>query len=84
MMKLFLIILWFVVGFGSVIGDETGNSTQPSSSACSNGPEDRQCWGEFDINTNYYDVTPDTGNTVEVITLLFPHFVLKQLVLFDG
>ena len=26
----------------------------------------RQQWGEYDINTNYYSVTPDTGRTVKV------------------
>jgi hypothetical protein len=33
---------------------------------CVNSPENRQCWGEFDIDTDYYEVTPDTGRTVEV------------------
>ena len=83
MMKLALVILWFVFRFATAISREAVNSTQSNSSACSNGPQDRQCWGEFDINTNYYEVTPVTGNTVEVITL-FTYFMLKQLVLFDG
>jgi len=26
----------------------------------------RQQWGKYDIYTDYYDVTPDTGRTVEV------------------
>jgi hypothetical protein len=26
----------------------------------------RQDWGEYDIYTNYYEVTPDTGRTIEV------------------
>lgn len=34
--------------------------------ACVNSPENRQCWGEFDINTDYNVVVPDTGTTVEV------------------
>ena len=34
-----------------------------------NTPENRQSWGSFDINTNYYEVTPDTGRTVEVESL---------------
>ena len=33
-----------------------------------NTPETRQSWGNFDIHTNYYEVTPDTGRTVEVNT----------------
>lgn len=38
---------------------------------CVNGPQDRQCWGEFDINTDYNKVVPDTGTTVEVNQPLF-------------
>jgi hypothetical protein len=45
--------------------------SQPSHTQCVNSPTDRQCWGEFDINTNYYEVTPDTGRTVEVHHILF-------------
>jgi len=33
--------------------------------ACENTPTSRNCWGNFSIDTNYYDVTPDTGRTVE-------------------
>ncbi|KAK3314568.1 Cupredoxin [Apodospora peruviana] len=33
--------------------------------ACENTPTSRQCWGNFSIDTNYYDVVPDTGKTVE-------------------
>jgi hypothetical protein len=42
------------------------HSSQPSHTACVNCPTDRQCWGEFDIHTNYYENTPDTGVTKEV------------------
>ncbi|ORY63850.1 putative extracellular dihydrogeodin oxidase/laccase [Pseudomassariella vexata] len=28
---------------------------------CVNSPEDRSCWGDYDIDTNYYDESPDTG-----------------------
>jgi len=34
--------------------------------SCVNSPQNRQCWGDFDINTDYYANTPDTGRTVEV------------------
>jgi hypothetical protein len=34
---------------------------------CVNSPSDRQCWGEYNIDTNYYETTPDTGETREVI-----------------
>ncbi|KAK3370939.1 multicopper oxidase-domain-containing protein [Lasiosphaeria ovina] len=33
--------------------------------ACENTPTSRNCWGDFSIDTNYYDVVPDTGRTVE-------------------
>ena len=39
----------------------TGNLT----SRCQNGPTSRHCWGEYDINTNYYDTIFYTNRTVE-------------------
>ena len=39
----------------------TGNLT----SGCQNSPTSRQCWGEYDINTNYYDTVFNTNRTVE-------------------
>ncbi|KAM7189733.1 laccase-2 [Rhypophila sp. PSN 637] len=33
--------------------------------SCENTPTSRNCWGDFSIDTNYYDVTPNTGRTVE-------------------
>lgn len=35
------------------------------SKRCVNSAEDRSCWGDYDISTNYYDVVPDTGVTRE-------------------
>ncbi|KAJ6089707.1 hypothetical protein N7467_004923 [Penicillium canescens] len=40
---------------------DTGSLTK----GCENGPTSRQCWGEYDINTNYYDTIPYTNRTVE-------------------
>ncbi|KAI1121075.1 putative extracellular dihydrogeodin oxidase/laccase [Nemania abortiva] len=31
------------------------------SKRCTNSAEDRTCWGDYDIDTNYYDESPDTG-----------------------
>ncbi|CAK7244933.1 MAG: hypothetical protein STHCBS139747_006498 [Sporothrix thermara] len=28
---------------------------------CTNSADDRGCWGDYDINTNYYETAPDTG-----------------------
>jgi hypothetical protein len=49
------------------------SSVRPSPSAppCVNSPTDRQCWGIYDINTDYNNVVPDTGNTAEVISPSF-------------
>lgn len=35
------------------------------SGGCENGPDSRQCWGDYDIDTNYYDVVPETNTTKE-------------------
>lgn len=32
---------------------------------CTNSADDRSCWGDYDISTNYYDESPDTGVTRE-------------------
>jgi hypothetical protein len=45
---------------------KTRSSAPASSSACVNSPNNRQCWGQYNIDTNYYTTTPDTGNTVDV------------------
>ena len=35
--------------------------TKDISKRCVNSAEDRSCWGDYDISTNYYDTVPDTG-----------------------
>ncbi|KAI1310840.1 putative extracellular dihydrogeodin oxidase/laccase [Xylaria venustula] len=35
------------------------------SKRCTNSAEDRSCWGDYDIDTNYYEDGPDTGVTRE-------------------
>ena len=38
------------------------NPAGPSlSKRCTNSASDRACWGDYDISTNYYDESPDTG-----------------------
>ncbi|TLD29233.1 hypothetical protein PspLS_04041 [Pyricularia sp. CBS 133598] len=32
---------------------------------CENGPNSRQCWGKYSIDTDFYKVVPDTGVTRE-------------------
>ncbi|KUJ11561.1 laccase 2 [Mollisia scopiformis] len=44
----------------------SGTSTEKGlTPGCQHGPQSRQCWGRYDINTNWYDVTPYTGVTRE-------------------
>jgi len=54
----------------TALADVTANSNaaSPIISSDINTPETRQSWGNFDVHTNYYEVTPDTGRTVEVNT----------------
>lgn len=35
--------------------------------SCENTATSRDCWGNFSIDTNFYDVTPDTGVVREVM-----------------
>jgi hypothetical protein len=40
-------------------------SAKTLSKRCTNSADDRSCWGDYDISTNYYDTVPDTGVTRE-------------------
>lgn len=42
--------------------DNTGSKVHKR---CTNSADDRSCWGDYDISTNYYDTVPDTGVTRE-------------------
>jgi hypothetical protein len=64
-----------VVGFTSILSAKVS-----AQGACVNSPSNRQCSGDFDINTDYYSNTPDTGRTVEVKTSL----IVLTAVLVDG
>lgn len=43
---------------------------------CENTATSRSCWGEFDIDTDYYDIIPDTGVTREVSSGVLSLFAL--------
>lgn len=32
---------------------------------CENGPKSRNCWGQYSIDTNWYETVPDTGHIAE-------------------
>ena len=36
----------------------------------------RSSWGHYDIHTNYYEVVPDTGRTVEVSALEYEFYIV--------
>lgn len=42
---------------------------QVKRASCDNTATSRNCWGDYDLNSNWYDETPDTGVTREVSTL---------------
>jgi len=48
--------------------DTIANSHHVSTAhrGCENTPSSRRCWGDYDIDTDYYNVFPDTGKVVEV------------------
>jgi len=50
-------------------------SSSPSFTPCVNSPTNRQCWGDYDINTNYYQVIPDTGVTREVQSTFYSKLI---------
>jgi hypothetical protein len=39
--------------------------------ACENSPTSRSCWGEYNIDTDFYSTVPNTGVTREVSYLEF-------------
>lgn len=49
----------------SLIAGAPSLDSRAPSKRCVNSAEDRSCWGDYDISTNYYDVVPDTGVTRE-------------------
>ena len=40
-------------------------SSSSASPSCINSANDRACWGEYNISTDYYTEVPDTGVTRE-------------------
>jgi hypothetical protein len=81
MLQLALPVISLLLQSTFALGGQETNNAQPTSTSYTNGPQSRECWGEFDINTNYYDVIPNTGNTVEVLNY---NSNLLSSVLFDS
>ncbi|KAH8888457.1 hypothetical protein GQ53DRAFT_843425 [Thozetella sp. PMI_491] len=89
-MKFFVLLELLAVG---VLGHAVPRSAEPPSvsprAACENTASNRQCWGDYDINTDWYSVTPDTGVTREYwleaqnITLA-PDGYQRQVLCFNG
>jgi FtsP/CotA-like multicopper oxidase with cupredoxin domain len=72
-MKTSLFILLVLASKASLAFDKVQanfNTKFPRSAAdvdlCKNTPTSRNCWGEYNIDTNYYTTFPDGGKTVEI------------------
>jgi hypothetical protein len=75
-------LAWLILaGAAAVNASASSHSNWQVGCPCNNRPQNRQRWGDFDINTNYYEVTPDTARTVEVT---FLEIKFLSLVLFNG
>lgn len=57
-----LALLWVRAGITWSI---TNTSISQPHGPCHNGPNSRACWGDFSIDTNYYEYIPHTGITRE-------------------
>lgn len=73
----------------SLVAAAPGFDHRAPSKRCVNSAEDRSCWGDFDITTNYYDEVPDTGVTREywfniVNTTASPDGVEKMVLAVNG
>jgi hypothetical protein len=65
-MKLLLnLILGAGVSLHLVAGLPQQNSNLVPRASCENTATSRSCWGDYDIDTDYYNVIPDTGVTRE-------------------
>ena len=86
---------------GAAIAQSTTTSSSSSTStSCVNSATSRNCWGDYNIDTDYYSTTPDTGVTVSVYlisryltqqyvltvdnTTLAPDGVSRQMLVFNG
>lgn len=54
-----------LVAATAIPGVSVGGNLMKRATPCEHGPNSRQCWGNYDINTDYMEVTPDTGVTRE-------------------
>lgn len=73
----------------SLVAGAPSVETREPSKRCVNSAEDRSCWGDYDLSTNYYDVVPDTGVTREywfniVNTTASPDGVEKMVLAVNG
>lgn len=48
------------------VADSSAQIPLTHASSCENTAVSRQCWGQYNLSTNYYTRFPDTGRTVEV------------------
>ena len=62
----FLTLAWAASGLGAAASQSvSGTDLALTAGSCENGPNSRQCWGDYSIDTDYYEETPYTGVTRE-------------------
>lgn len=61
--KMIRVIVAFLAFSALVTAIPSNKTCNPK---CVNSPSNRQCWDKYDIHTDYYKNTPDTGRVVEV------------------
>ncbi len=57
--------LWLNIGAHALAINKSEKIIARNTS-CENTATSRSCWGDYDIDTDYYNVIPDTGVTGEV------------------
>jgi FtsP/CotA-like multicopper oxidase with cupredoxin domain len=66
MKQTLLSLLAYLTGWSGMQGIWGTSEQVTLTDSCENTPTSRHCWGQYNIDTNYYTTIPHTGNTVEV------------------
>lgn len=76
-----LFSLWALAALPAVLAAPSHalSKTPSISKRCVNSASDRSCWGDYDINTDYYETVPDTGVTREYWLTVENMYVLTQI-----
>lgn len=79
LLKLFLfcaLLRWANLTTATLLGTAANDleARQAIQGPCDNSPTSRGCWGEYSIDTDWYEVVPETGVTREV-SVVFVFFL---------